>query len=90
MSITQNQLIDTQTLVYASHINMSNQKISRAELKELQERWEDGIDLDTCDKKDIRQYIEYKTIKYNAYDLIDDEIWDQFCHDFASFTAATF
>jgi hypothetical protein len=58
------------------------------QVKEGQRRWRQGIDLTSVD--DVNDYIEFKTLEYKYYKLVNDDLWEQYKEDFADFIETIF
>ena len=48
----------------------------REQINKGQDRWSEGIDAqsDDVDKKEIKEFIEFKLLKYEVYKLKDDDL----------------
>jgi len=48
----------------------------RAQVNEGQDRWSEGINIqsDNVDKKEIKDFIEFKLLEYEIYKLKDDNL----------------
>ena len=64
----------------------------RVQVNEGQDRWSEGIDVQSndVDKKEIKEFIEFKLLEYEAYKLKDDDLWETYREDFNTFTVQTF
>jgi hypothetical protein len=64
----------------------------RERIKEGQSRWKDGIDAQSedVDKEEINEFIQYKHLEYEAYKMMDDDLWEVYRDDFSTFTTQTF
>ena len=61
----------------------------KAKVNEGQDRWSEGINVqsDDINKKEIKEFIEFKFLKYEVYKLKDDDLWETYCEDFSTFIA---
>ena len=59
----------------------------KAKVNKGQDRWSEGINAqsDDVDKKEIREFIEFKLLEYEAYKLKDNDLWETYYEDFSTF-----
>ena len=62
------------------------------QIEKGQDRWSEGIDAqsDNIDKKEIKEFIDFKLLEYETYKLKDDDLWETYREDFNTFTTQTF
>jgi len=58
------------------------------QVSEGQKKWSQGVDLTSI--ADVNNYIKFKTLEYEYYELMNDDLWEQYQEDFAGFTEAIF
>jgi len=59
----------------------------RAQVNAGQEKWPKGINLqsDETTIKDINKFMKFKILKYKAYNLKDNKLWEVYKEDFQNF-----
>ena len=58
------------------------------QVSEGQKKWSQGVDPTSI--PDVNNYIKFKVLKYEYFELINNDLWEQYQEDFADFTEATF
>jgi hypothetical protein len=58
------------------------------QIDEGQEKWRKGPDLTSI--TDTGNYIKFKTLEYEYFKLMNDDLWEQYREDFADFKEANF
>jgi hypothetical protein len=58
------------------------------QIDEGQEKWSKGPDLTSI--TDVISYIKFKTLKYEYFKLINDDLWEQYKEDFSDFIKSVF
>ena len=58
------------------------------QISEGQKKWRQGVDVTSMD--DVNDYISFKILEYGHFELMDDDLWEQYQEDFADFTEAIF
>jgi hypothetical protein len=58
------------------------------QVSEGQKKWRQEVNLMSTD--DVNNYIYFKILKYRHFELINDDLWEQYQEDFADFTEAIF
>jgi len=66
---------------YKTRINISD---IRVQVDAEQEKWPKGINLQSNKTtiKDINKFVKFKILKYKAYNLKDNELWEVYKDDF--------
>ena len=58
--------------------------------KAEEERWRNGIDVQTATDKDLTDFTLYKLWEYNEYKLMDNDLWSFFQDNFETFSVDIF
>ena len=58
------------------------------QVDEGQEKWRQGVDITSI--TDVNNYIKFKTLEYEYFKLMNDDLWEQYQEDFTDFTEAIF
>ena len=53
-----------------------------------QKKWRQKVNVTSTD--DINDYISFKILKYKHFELINDNLWEQYQEDFVDFMKAIF
>ena len=56
------------------------------QIDEGQEKWSQGVDPTSI--PDVNNYIKFKVLEYEYFELMNDDLWEQYKEDFADFTEA--
>ena len=62
------------------------------QVREGQKKWSKGINIDPNNINiiDINDFIQFKILKYEAYNFKDSEIWEVYKEDFQNFIVKIF
>ena len=58
------------------------------QIDEGQDKWRQGVDLTSI--ADVNNYIKFKTLEYEYFRFMNNDLWEQYQEDFADFTEAIF
>jgi hypothetical protein len=58
------------------------------QVSEGQKKWRQGVDVTSTN--DVNDYISFKILEYRYFELMNDDLWEQYQEDFADFTEAIF
>jgi hypothetical protein len=64
--------------------------ILRAEQWKARIKWRSGINTATSTKDDLSEYLNTKLFQATVHEIVDDNLWDLFKHDFKNFSRTTF
>jgi hypothetical protein len=58
------------------------------QISEGQKKWRQGVNLTSAEN--ANEYIKFKTLEYEYFKFINDDLWEQYKEDFADFTEPIF
>jgi len=58
------------------------------QVNEGQRKWRQGVNIKSI--PNVNNYIKFKILKYRYFELINNNLWEQYQEDFTDFTEATF
>src|ERR1700722_7931785 len=76
-----------QDLFYPLYILYSMVDITR-QVSEGQKKWRQRVDVTSI--SDVNKYISFKIFKYRYFELINNNLWEQYQKDFMDFIEAIF
>jgi hypothetical protein len=62
----------------------------RAEQWKARIKWRSGIDIATSTKEQLSEYLNTKLFQATIHEIVDDNLWDLFKHDFKNFNRTAF
>jgi hypothetical protein len=64
----------------------SDRSVDNDNYKELARKWRHGINLNSVRADEITEFLDTKLFQYVLYEIVDDNLWELFRHDFKDFT----